>query len=152
MIIWKDSREKPRATRLIDEEFERQLVTVIPNKLPFGDYMNADNPKLFIDRKQSLLEVSQNVVQDHARFVREIERCNSCGCHLIILVEHGGDVRSLEDVINWKNPRLKKSPMAVTGERLYKIMYAMQNKYGIEWQFCDKRHTGKRIIELLGGE
>jgi len=27
----------------------------------------------------------------------------------------------------------------------------MANYYGIEWQFCSKQTTGKRIIELLGG-
>ena len=152
MIIWKDTREKARATRLIDEEFDRQCVTVIVNKLPFGDYMNADNPKLFVDRKQNLQEVCSNVVQDHDRFVREIERCNASGCHLIILVEHGGQIRSLPDVIKWKNPRLKKSPLAVSGERLFKIMSTMAGKYGFEWAFCDKRQTGKKIIEILGGD
>jgi hypothetical protein len=28
-------------------------------------------------------------------------------------------------------------------------MHAMGNKYGFEWAFCDKVHTGRRIIELL---
>ena len=86
------------------------------------------------------------------RFVREIERCNRNKCHLIVLVEHGGKIKSLADVINWKNPRLRESPYAVSGERLFKIMTAMANYYGIEWQFCSKQNTGKRIIELLGGE
>lgn len=39
-----------------------------------------------------------------------------------------------------------------TGEELYKAMVTMQEKYGVEWVFCDKKETGKRIIELLGGQ
>jgi hypothetical protein len=41
------------------------------------------------------------------------------------------------------------SPLAVSGDRLFRIMKAMEIKYGIEWQFCSKQQTGKRIIELL---
>ena len=149
MTIICDTREKPRAIRLIMEEFDRQGVTVVRRALNFADYFNPDNPGVIIDRKQNLQEVVGNVVQQRARFVREIERCNLAGCRMIVLVEHGGKIRSLEDVIGWKNPRLKESPLAVSGERLYRIMSAMASHYGIEWQFCDKRVTGKRIIQLL---
>jgi len=27
----------------------------------------------------------------------------------------------------------------------------MSDKYKVEWQFCNKSETGKRIIEILGG-
>jgi hypothetical protein len=27
----------------------------------------------------------------------------------------------------------------------------MSDKYGVEWQFCKKSETGKRIIEILEG-
>jgi hypothetical protein len=60
-------------------------------------------------------------------------------------------VKTLKDVIDWKNPRLKKSPLAVDGERLYRIMRNMAVTYGFGWAFCDKVHTGKKIIEILGG-
>ena len=146
-----DTREHPRAIQKILTEFSRQGVTVVRRKLNFADYWNPDNPGVIIDRKQNLQEVCGNVVQGRKRFVREIERCNRNKCHLIVLVEHGGKIKSLADVINWKNPRLRESPYAVSGERLFKIMTAMANYYGIEWQFCNKQTTGKRIIELLGG-
>jgi len=61
-------------------------------------------------------------------------------------------VKALEDVIWWKNPRLRESPLAVSGERLFKIMKAMENYYGIEWQFCNKQSTGRRILQILEGE
>ena len=151
MVIICDTREKPRAIQKILTEFSRQGVTVVRRALNFADYWNPENPEVIIDRKQNLQEVCGNVVQGRKRFVREIERCNRQKCHLVVLVEHGGKIHSLEDVMGWKNPRLKESPYAVSGERLYKIMKAMASYYDIEWQFCSKGHTGKRIIEILGG-
>ena len=144
-----DTREKPRAIKLILAEFDRQGVEYVRRALNFADYFNPARPGVIIDRKQNLLEVAQNVVQGRKRFVREIERCNRAGCHLVVLVEHGNSVKKLEDVIAWKNPRLRESPLAVSGERLFKIMKAMEGYYGIEWQFCNKQSTGRRIIELL---
>jgi hypothetical protein len=90
-------------------------------------------------------------VQDRARFLREVDRANRAGVRLIVLVEHSNRIRRLEDVIKWNNPRLKVSPLAVDGPRLFRIMHAMGNRYGFEWAFCDKLHTGEKIIEILGG-
>ena len=149
MICQIDSREKARAIQKILAEFENQGIKHFVSKLPVGDYMNLDNPKVVVDRKQGLPEVAANVGQDHARFKRELERAQEYGIHLIFLVEHGGSIKTLEDVQNWVNPRLKEHPLALTGPRLYRIMLTMQNKYGIEWLFCSKKDTGKRIIELL---
>lgn len=149
MICQIDSREKARAIQKILAEFENQSIKHFVSKLPVGDYINLDNPKVAIDRKQGLPEVAVNVGQDHARFKRELERAQEYGIHLIFLVEHGGSIKTLEDVQNWVNPRLKEHPLALTGPRLYRIMLTMQNKYGIEWLFCSKKDTGKRIIELL---
>ena len=148
-----DTREKPRAVVKILADFDRMGVEYVRRALNFADYADPEKlPGTVIDRKQNLLEVAYNVVQDRKRLVREIERCNRAGCRMVFLIEHGGRIRKLEDVIGWKNPRLKVSPMAVSGERLYKIMKAMEGYYGIEWQFCDKRQTGKRIIEILEGQ
>ena len=148
-----DTREKPRAIVRIPAEFDRQCVEYVRRALNFADYADPDRlPGTVIDRKQNLGEVASNVTIDRKRFVREIERCNRAGCHLVVLVEHGNTIRKTEDVIGWRNPRLKESPYAVSGERLYKIMKAMENYYGIEWRFCNKQNTGKKILEILGGE
>ncbi len=151
MVIIVDTREKPRAIVKILAEFDRQGVKVVRRALNFADYWNPDRPGVIIDRKQNLLEAASCCVQGRARFLREVERCNRAGCHMIVLIEHSPRIRKLEDVIGWKNPRLKVSPLAVSGERLFRIMHAMGTKYGIEWQFCSKQQTGKKIIELLGG-
>ena len=152
MVIVVDTREKPRAIVRIMKTFETEGVEVVRRALPFGDYLNPDRPGIVIDRKQTLIEVANNLVQDRARFLREVERANSAGCRLIILVEHSNRIRTLEDVIRWNNPRLKASPYAVSGERLYKIMHTMGRYYHFEWAFCDKIHTGRKIIEILGDD
>ena len=148
-----DTREKPRAIVKILADFDRQGVAYVRRALNFADYADPDRlPGPVIDRKQNLIEVASNVTIDRKRFVREIERCNRAGCRLIVLSEHGNRIKCLEDVITWRNPRLKDSPYAVSGERLYKIMKAMEGYYGIEWRFCNKQSTGRQIIRLLGAE
>ena len=52
--------ERPGNKKIL-EEFDRQGVKHPISKLMVGDYMNYDNPRLIIDRKQSLLEVCSNV-------------------------------------------------------------------------------------------
>jgi len=37
------------------------------------------------------------------------------------------------------------------GETLAKIMHTLERKYDCKFEFCDKLHTGKRIIEILSG-
>ena len=149
MVICVDTRDKPRAIIKILAEFDRQEVRYVRVGMTFADYFNPLCPMVVIDRKRNLLEVAQNVIQGRKRLVREIERCNRAGCHLIFLVEHGNSVKTLEDVIRWKNPRLRESPLAVSGDRLFRVMKAMEEYYGIEWQFCNKQSTGRKIIQLL---
>ena len=150
MTIQVDTREKSRAIQKIIKEFDRQGVTHFSSKLYVGDYVNLENSFLVVDRKQNLLEVCSNVCQQHKRFVDEIKRANAAGIKIVFLVEHSKNINSLDDVKDWNNPRLKESPLAVSGERLYKILSTLEKKYGVEFQFCDKQNTGKRIIEILG--
>lgn len=150
MTIQVDTREKHHAIEKILGEFDKQGIKHFSSKLPVGDYMNLDNARLVIDRKQNLLELCSNVCQQHTRFVNELRRAEQFEIKIIFLVEHSRNIKSLEDVKDWVNPRLKKSPLAVSGERLYKILSTLERKYGVEFQFCDKQNTGKRIIQILG--
>ena len=151
MVLQVDSREKAKAIKTILSQFESARVKYFVSKLFVGDYQNLDNSKLVVDRKR-ILELVQNVCQDHKRFTAELERAKEYGIHVIVLCENTDGIESLQDVLHWVNPRLKQSPMAVSGERLFKILWAMQNnkeRYSVEFQFCDKRETGNKIIELL---
>ena len=160
MIIQIDSREKAKAIQKIIAEFDRQGIKHPVSKLMVGDYMNYDNPRVIVDRKQNLTEVCSNVCQDHERFRRELVLAKENGIQLIILCEHGKDIKSLEDVIFWKNPRSEKRKKidgkwqtvqtnAMKGDVLYKILTTLEEKYGVRFEFCDKDETGKRIVELL---
>ena len=152
MVIQVDSREKARAIQKIIAEFDNRGIKWFVSKLPVGDYQSLDNPRLVIDRKQNLLELCGNVCQQHKRFKAELERANEYGIKLIVLCEHGRGIKSLQDVMAWENPRLKESPLAVSGERLFRILTARSNKHGVEFLFCTKQETGKRIVEILSGQ
>lgn len=149
--IYVDTREKPHAIAKILAYFERHGIEVIHQKLDVGDYAVSPDAKLTVDRKQSLQEVCGNLAQQHERFTRECVRAQQNGVHLVVLVEHGGPIRTMQDVKNWRNPRLSVSPYAISGERLYRLMRTYQDKYGVEWRFCDKRSTGRAIVEILAG-
>jgi len=178
LTIQIDSREKARAIKKIVAEFDKQGVKYFVSKLFTGDYMSLDNPRLIIDRKQNLSEVCSNVCKDHDRFRNELIRAKENGIKLIILIEHSNQIKSIDDVEKWENPRRKKrvwvedrlvtdengneywevghwetkETKAMTGKTLAKIMRTQERKYGCKFMFCDKLHTGKKIIEILGGE
>lgn len=161
MIIQIDSREKARAIKNIVADFDRQGITHPVSKLMVGDYMNYDNPRLIIDRKQNLSELCSNVCQGHDRFRRELILAQKNEIQLVFLVEHGKGIESLKDVIWWDNPRRFKrtknksgrwetvETKAMQGETLYKILCTQERKYGCHFLFCDKKNTGKEIIRIL---
>ena len=149
MTIQIDTREKARAIKKILAEFEKQNIQFYNRKLFVGDYMNLDNPRLIIDRKQNLQELVGNVCQQHKRFTDELKRAQENGIKIIILCEHGGNIKQLSDVNKWYNPRLKVSPLAMSGQRLFKVLFTLNKKYGVDFAFCEKKDTGKEIIRLL---
>ena len=149
MTVYVDTREKPHAIGKILSQLESAGAEIIRQKLDVGDYMLSPDGAISVDRKQNLLEVCGNLAQEHRRFSAECLRAQTSGVHLVILVEHGGKIRSLEDVYGWKNPRLSVSPYALSGSRVYALMKAYEVKYGVEWAFCRKQDTGKRILDIL---
>ena len=166
MDIQIDSREKARAIRNIIKTFDESGVNHFSSKLLVGDYMNLDNPRLIIDRKQNLQELCGNVCQQHERFKRELIKAMEANIKLIVLVEHGPDIKSIEDVYFWQNPRKHEvrrrvingkrekyvvSAKAVDGNQLYKSLCTIRDRYNVRFEFCQKKDTGKRIIELLEG-
>ena len=142
-------------------------VSIIRSKLYVGDYMSLDNPRLVIDRKKDLLELCGNVTQQHERFRAELVRAQEHNIKIVILCEHGDEIQTMADVIFWKNPRalemewkminghpakVQKYPKATQGDQLYKSLKTISERYGVSFQFCNKRQTGSRIVEILRGE
>lgn len=149
MTIQIDSREHKFELARIQRQLTAAGCKTIVSKLYVGDYQSLDNPRLVVDRKKDLKELCGNVCQQHERFKKELIRAIEAGIQIIILCEHGRDIQCLEDVYFWDNPRLKESPKATTGESLYRSLCTIRDKYNVRFEFCTKRETGKRIMELL---
>lgn len=149
MTIQIDSREHKFELARIQKQLTAAGCKTIVSKLYVGDYQSWDNPRLVVDRKKDLQELCGNVCQQHERFKNELIRAMDADIQIIILCEHGPDIQSLEDVYFWDNPRLKKSPRATSGKSLYKSLCTIRDKYNVKFEFCTKRETGKRIMELL---
>ena len=144
-----DTREKPQELVRIEPQLIAAGATIAHSKLYCGDYMSLDNARHVVDRKKDLNELCGNVCQQHERFRAELARAQEMGIKITILCEHGGNIRSLEAPPLWQNPRRKKSPKAMNGDRLFKVLSTMKRKYNVDFQFCDKRQTGRRIMEIL---
>lgn len=172
MTIQVDSREKDNKY-ILDYFASVNQPFITGQKLICGDYSDVLDHSICIDKKSSgsgLLEITQNICQDHKRFIAEIERARDCGIRLVFLIQEE-EVFSLSDVEKWNNPRYlqwlkvkncqkvgkmmkykisKQPPM--NGTALYKALNTIQEKYGCEFVFNRKKDMGKAIIELLTGE
>ena len=146
-MIVVDSREKKNLHIL--KYFETHNIDYIVQKMDVADYQIKGRENLVIDRKQNLDELSRNLTNrsDHARFWKEIRRANGSGIKLIILCEHGGQIKSIPDVAKWHS---KYSP--VSGRALMEEIYRVHIAYSVEFIFCEKWQTAQLILELLKGE
>ena len=149
MTIITDSREKARIIEGTLRYFDDHGIKHYSSKLIVGDYMNIDNPKVIIDRKHNLSELANNLTDDSGRFMREVRLAKELGIHLIVLCEQGGWIKSIKDVAQWHNPMQGKIPYAISGKDLMERIYRVHIAYDVDFLFCDKRSTGKRIVELL---
>lgn len=145
-VILIDTREQKSGH--IENFLTESGVKFARTKLLVGDYQLMQSPMTVIDRKAHLSELYGNICHEHDRFISECKRAQEYGVKLIFLIEDG-KIGTLEGVKEWKNPRLKYTPYAWDGKRLYKAMDTIREKYGVEFLFCDKRRTGKRILEIL---
>ena len=139
-----DTREKKNEH--IKAYFEKHGIQFKVQKVDEGDYQIEGNPNITVDRKQNMQEVYNCVVNDKSRFMKEVRRCYEKRIKLYVLIEHGGQIKSLADVPKWV-PKYGTISSREIAERLYRLHIS----YGVEIIFCDKRSTGKRIVELLQG-
>ena len=139
-----DSREKK--CDHIKAWFEKNGIEYEVKKLDVGDFMFPDNPTVSVDRKQNLAELSKNLMnkKDHSRFWKEVRRAQESGVKLFVLCEHGGKIKSIQDVTSWHD---KYS--GVSGRDLANEIYRVHIAYGVQFIFCGKRFTARKIIEIL---
>lgn len=149
-----DTREKPKAIQSILKTIDDAGIQHESTKLLFGDYMDYNNPGLVVDRKQNIAELAKNCTVESERFKRELERAQRANSRLVILVEQNRykdrnewkQVESISDLMLWSSPHTQ-----IRGEKVFRVLSAWVNKYNISVQFCDKRQTGRRILEILYG-
>lgn len=147
MTIYEDTGQKTGQHENIRRWMERHGVKLTRVKLDTGDYIAA--PLVSVDTKHGMEEVYNNIVGDHDRFRRECVRAQEDGIQLVILVEDT-DIRTLEDVANWKNPLAKRGKKPRPSKQLMVSMRTMSERYGVRWEFCTPAATGRRICEILG--
>ena len=149
-----DTREKPKAIEGILKTFETEGIPYTRTKLLFGDYADYNRPHIVIDRKQSIQELAKNVTVERDRFVAELDRAKAAGAHLVILVEQNRykdrdrwiSVRDVSDLMLWSSPHT-----TIRGEKVFRVLSELIYKYNISVIFCDKRVTGKKILEIIYG-
>ena len=147
-----DSREKPKAIQTILKTLDEAGIEYETSKLLFGDYMDYSRPNLVIDRKQNIAELAKNCTVEAQRFKNELERAQRANSRLVILVEQNRykdrdkwvSVEQISDLIMWSNPHT-----SIRGEKVFRVLSSWVAKYDLEVEFCDKRVTGKKIIEII---
>ena len=150
-----DTREKPKAIQSIVKTFDAAGIQYERTKLLFGDYMDYNRPKLVIDRKQNIGELAKNVTVERSRFVAELNRAKSAGARLVILVEQNRykdrdnwiHVEDISDLMLWSDKHTK-----IRGEAVYRRLSGLCYNYDISVEFCDKRMTGRRILQIIYGD
>lgn len=128
----------------IKDYFDTHCIPYIEHKLDEGDYQIEGKPLLTIDRKKDLQEMYQCLSNQKSRFYKEVRRCYDKGIKLVVLIEHGGQIKSIADVARWV-PKYG----TISGREIAERLYRLHISYGVEVLFCDKRSTGRRIVEIL---
>lgn len=144
-MIIVDTREKEWLH--IQRYFEDKNIQYEIKKLDTGDYFNTDNPAVLIDRKANLQEVCSNLSKGKSnisRFTHECKRAFDENVRFIVLVE-GTNCKTVSDVSSWKSKYSKH-----TGKWLSNEMFRLFCAYQVEWVFCRKNETPRKILELLG--
>lgn len=148
-IILEDTRNQAGKHENVHRQLKAMGFEVVRTKLAVGDYTLPTDQSVCIDTKKDLPELVNNVCQGHDRFIRELSLAKRLGINLVVLCEHGNHINDLSDVNRWVNPRLRVSKLALSGPRLFKVLYSIQCKYGVPFLFCDPSMTGERIVQLL---
>jgi len=144
-LIIVDSRE--RKWEHIQKYFdENEIEYVFPKKLDTGDYLNTENPLVVVDRKANLQEICMNLSRGEEniiRFTKEVKRAKESKMRFIVLIE-GTSAKSPKDIARWKSKYSKH-----TGRWLVDKMFEFTVTYGVEWVFCKRNETARKILELL---
>ena len=190
MIVIEDKAQQNNKHELKHEYFESHGIYWERYPIPVGDYILANEQVLdviarkqkrgtdikkmdflgtyqtCVDTKKDLQEIIGNICgPQHDRFRDECILAQNNGIKLYVLIENENWVKSIDDLEEWDNPRLRiqkwittpsgqrrkvfKYPDATKGTTLAKAIRTMTKKYGVEFQFCRPEESGAKILELL---
>jgi ERCC4-type nuclease len=149
MTVLIDTREQQNAW--ITDYFTAKGMSFRSFKLNSGDYsvMLPANPELgilrdyyfdrqiFIERKASLEELSQNLAQSRERFVNEFLR--SGDCRKFLMVERG----------NWSDIISGNYQTGFAPNSYFASLLAFQQRYGLNISFVERKHAGQFIYGTL---
>lgn len=153
-----DTREKKN--QFILDYFDKHGIEYKIQKLEVGDYQIEGSPHFVIDRKADIQELVKNIVHDHERLSKEIDKAIKGNIQLVFLIEDE-EVKSLDDLKHWRNYRVKWSPRATQGETLLKQINTLidhrdekskeryDRKYTLRFLFVDHDHYASRLLRLL---
>lgn len=149
-----DTREHANIVKPILKYFDSVGVPYERSKLLFGDFMDFNNPSIVVDRKRNIAELAKNCTVEAERFKKELERAQRANSRLVILVEQNRykdrdewvRVNDIADLMLWSSPHT-----TIRGEKVFRVLSAWVNKYDVEVRFCDKRVTGRTILEIIYG-
>lgn len=147
MMLVEDTRQKADKHRNKHEYWKLTGTEWIRSALPFGDYWPT--PRVAVDTKQDIQEVVANMCgagKEKRRFREECKKAQAAGCRLIFLIE---DKRYNvpEDLIG-KQVYLHNG-QTIPGDQAFMAMKMHEERYGVEFWFCDPAESGRVIKELL---
>ena len=193
LMLVEDKGQKAKEHLIKNAWWSNNKIAVRRLPLPVGDYVIANNKiadvvnrkvargidvkkmdligtyDISVDTKKDIQEIVGNICgKSHGRFRDECILAQNNNIKLIVLVENRDNVKKIEDLFNWQNPRteryeklkrlkeqgkaknqkLAKKP-PTTGEQLAKSMMTMQEKYEVIFKFCTPEDSGKEVIRLL---
>jgi len=147
-MIQVDSRENKNQNIL--DYFEEVGQKYIVSKMISGDYQDVGSVKTLIDVKQShndgVAELCANLTRtaNHERFKREIARAREIGCERFIVLIISKDITCIDEIHTWVNKRGQTNPATFE-----KIVRTFNEKYGVEFIFCQRKDAGKIIVSLI---
>lgn len=157
MILQIDSRQQKDKHKLKHQYFESQGYKLVTSKMLVGDYCIPSNGSVVVDTKKDMMELYGDLIQQHERFKDECLLAQEANIKLYVLVENNNNIKTLKDVGTdlWKNPlwfryyKNKSGRPPVKNITLMKMLYTMQERYGVEFIFCKPEDAGKMVLDLL---
>ena len=152
-----DSRQQDGKHDIKHKQMQDMGYKLLTSKLPLGDYAFINDLSVVVDTKKDILELIMDMHKDHKRFRNECILALENKIQLFIMVE---EIPPNNRIDEWKSPiwksdtRYHSKGQKVTNTDMVafrKSLITMQEKYGVKFLFCDKKDTGKKIVELLKG-